>query len=128
MYMVGTGRSGERKVDDLALIERGAGRAGFDEEGPKLATELERCTGAGRTLVPFLGTPPFWVPFEVALFSMEERFRVPLEVAECRKLVRGEAWGAALVYVLVDRCNKSILQKMRNLESAANERECVCRQ
>ena len=46
MYMVG-GRSGERKVEDLAL-ERGAGRLGFDT-GPKLATELERCTGAGWT-------------------------------------------------------------------------------
>ena len=44
--MVG-GKSGERKVEDLAL-ERGAGSAGFDA-GPKLATELERCTGAGRT-------------------------------------------------------------------------------
>jgi len=98
--MVG-GRSGERKVDDLAL-ERGAGRAGFDA-GPKLATELDRCTGAGRTWVP-LGTPPFWTPFEVA-FSIEGRLRVPLEVAECRKLRRGEAWGAALVYVRLGATN-----------------------
>ena len=121
MYMVG-GRSGERKVDDFAL-ERGAGRAGFDA-GPKLATELDRCTGAGKTWLP-LGTPPFWVPFEVA-FSVEGRLRVPLEVAECRKLGRGEAWGAALVYVRLGATNPFC--KMRNLESAANERECVCRQ
>ena len=44
--MVG-GRSGERNVEDLAL-ERGAGRLGFDT-GPRLATELDRCTGAGWT-------------------------------------------------------------------------------
>ena len=103
MYMVG-GRSGERKVDDLAL-ERGAGRLGFDD-GPRLATELDRCTGA--TWLP-LGKPPFWIPLEVAFVSTEGRLRVPLEFAECRKLGRGEAWGAALVYCAA-RCNKSIWQ------------------
>ena len=46
LYIVG-GRSGERNVDDFAL-ERGAGRAGL-EPGPRLATELDRCTGAGNT-------------------------------------------------------------------------------
>ena len=46
LYIVG-GKSGERNVDDFAL-ERGAGRAGL-EAGPRLATELDRCTGAGNT-------------------------------------------------------------------------------
>ena len=47
LYIVG-GRSGERNVDDFAF-ERGAGRAGLELEGPRLATELDRCTGAGNT-------------------------------------------------------------------------------
>jgi hypothetical protein len=44
LYMVG-GRSGERKVEDLAL-ERGAGRAGL-EGGPRAVVERARCTGQG---------------------------------------------------------------------------------
>ena len=64
-----------------------------------------------------LGTTPFEVPF-----SMEGRLRVPLEVAECRKLGRGEAWGAALVYVRLGATNPFC--KMRNLKCSKNEEEC----